>query len=122
MLDGGAFRVKQPYRRISSKAKNGELVHTGRRGPLATPFEAVAFLKTSVELDHPDIQLHFIAMGVGDPMGNSSPYLPYPSVTVYVNANYPESRGSIRLSSSDATQPSRRQHRVEHWHGSRRYN
>jgi choline dehydrogenase len=71
------------------------------RGPIATAFEATAFLKTSTDLGCPDIQLHFVAMGVVNDGDRKSPFLRYPSVSVYVNANYPKSCGQVRLASRE---------------------
>ncbi|MEZ2352156.1 GMC family oxidoreductase [Caballeronia sp. RCC_10] len=75
------------------------------QGPIATPMEANAFLKTSPELAHPDIQLHFFPLGI---VYSSNPavykgqtILPFPSFSVFVNKNYPESRGAISLASGD---------------------
>jgi choline dehydrogenase len=71
------------------------------RGPIAAAFEATAFLKTSVDLGCADVQLHFVAMGVVNGIDGKSPFLPYPSVSVYVNTNYPKSRGQVRLASRE---------------------
>jgi choline dehydrogenase len=72
-----------------------------RQGPIASVFEAQAFLRTTSDLPSPDIQLHFLTTGVLNPPGNPSPLLDFPSVTVYVNKNYPKSRGRIRLGGGD---------------------
>jgi choline dehydrogenase len=72
-----------------------------RQGPISTVFEATAFLRTSAGLEHPDIQLHFLAMGVMNVGDNTSPFLGYPSVSIYVTKNYPKSRGAIRLASAN---------------------
>jgi choline dehydrogenase len=74
-----------------------------RQGPIATLFEAVAFLKSSAELPHPDIQLHFAPIGYLDQANEASPFLPFPSFTVLVNVSHPRSRGRIRLAGRDAT-------------------
>lgn len=73
------------------------------KGPIATFFEAAAFLKTQPELTDPDIQLHFLPSGVKRPWeGPEVPLLmPYPAVTIFMNKSYPLSRGRIRLASSD---------------------
>jgi len=73
------------------------------KGPMATFFEAGAFLKTQPELTNPDIQLHFLPSGVKRPWeGPEVPLLmPYPAVTIFMNKSYPSSRGRIRLASSD---------------------
>jgi len=72
-----------------------------RQGPIATVFEATAFLKTQVEAVAPDIQLHFMPAGVAR-SGDDGPFvLPYPSVTVLLNKNHPLSRGRVRLVNDD---------------------
>jgi choline dehydrogenase len=73
----------------------------GRQGPIASVFEAQAFLKTMPDLASPDIQLHFLSLGALSPVDNHSPFLRFPAVSVYVNKNYPKSRGRIRLASGD---------------------
>lgn len=73
------------------------------KGPMATFFEAAAFLKTQPDLTDPDIQLHFLPSGVKRPWeGPEVPLLmPYPAVTIFMNKSHPLSRGRIRLASSD---------------------
>lgn len=72
-----------------------------RQGPIATVFEATAFLKTQWEATAPDIQLHFMPAGVAR-SGDDGPFvLPYPSVTVLLNKNHPLSRGHIQLVNDD---------------------
>jgi choline dehydrogenase-like flavoprotein len=73
----------------------------GGQGPIASVFEAQAFLKTTPDLASPDIQLHFLTIGVLSSVDSPSPFLRFPSVSVYVNKNYPKSRGRIRLASAD---------------------
>lgn len=72
-----------------------------RQGPISGAFEAVGFLKSAADLQHPDIQIHFLPIGLADFGDHQSPLLNYPSVTVYVNASYPKSRGRTRLSSAN---------------------
>lgn len=70
-------------------------------GPLSTPFDAVAFIKTRIEEEIPDVQLHFMAVGLSANSGAVT-RLPFPSVSVFINKNHPKSLGSITLASSDA--------------------
>jgi choline dehydrogenase len=73
-----------------------------RSGPVSTAIEAIAFGKTVPTLSHSDVQIHFVTLGVRDFVAeNSSPFLEYPSVTVYVNASHPRSSGRVRLASSN---------------------
>jgi choline dehydrogenase-like flavoprotein len=69
-------------------------------GPISNLFEATAFLKTSAAQRYPDIQLHFVTVGMTTPEDTASdPLLNYPAVTVLLNKSYPLSRGRIRLAS-----------------------
>jgi choline dehydrogenase len=70
-----------------------------RQGPISTLFEAIGFLRTSPDLERPDIQIHFAPLGYLDLANVSSPILKFPSFTVLVNKNYPASRGRISLAS-----------------------
>jgi len=73
-----------------------------RSGPISAAIEAVGFLKTAAELTHPDVQVHFVTLGIASFFGeNRSPLLKKPSVTVFVNKSRPSSRGRIRLASAD---------------------
>jgi choline dehydrogenase len=84
---------------LSQKLKIARQFLLHRSGPIATGIEAVGFLKTSPDLPHPDVQLHFVTLGITSFFGESrSPFLKCPSVTVYVNKSNPASRGRIRLS------------------------
>ncbi|MEO1694213.1 MAG: choline dehydrogenase [Pseudomonadota bacterium] len=59
-----------------------------------------AFVKSSPELDEPDIQFHFIPLsGIGPGKGLHD----YPGVTVSVCQLRPESRGHIRATTADIT-------------------
>ena len=60
-----------------------------------------AFVKSSPELDEPDIQFHFIPL-CGE--GPGKPLHKYPGVTVSVCQLRPESRGHIRVRSDDVTE------------------
>jgi choline dehydrogenase len=74
-----------------------------RAGPLANPFEAIAFLRSSLMQPHPDIQLHFLPLGYLTHPDGSVELASVPSVTVLLNKSHPISRGRIRLASARAT-------------------
>lgn len=82
-----------------------------REGPISNLFEAVAFLRTSPSEPAPDIQLHFTAAGYLSEQDGAS-LVPYPSVSVFVNKNYPLSTGRIRLGSNDPSAPPLIEHRL----------
>ena len=103
------YRVKMPSYNptegIWQKARFlAKFLLTGQ-GPIATPTEGQAFLKTSPSERVPDVQMHFSPLGVvytDDPTVHKGvALLPYPSFSIYINKNYPLSRGQIRLASSD---------------------
>lgn len=103
------FRVKQPsysptegiWQKASFLAK---FVFTGQ-GPIATITEAQAFLRTSPAEPAPDVQMHFSLAGAvyADEIKfyKNLKVLPYPSISIFINKNYPLSRGQIRLASGD---------------------
>ncbi len=72
-----------------------------RQGPIAGVFEAAGFLKTKPELDAPDIQLHFMPVGMARAHDAGPKILPYPAVTVLLNKSHPLSRGSVQLTNND---------------------
>jgi choline dehydrogenase-like flavoprotein len=74
-----------------------------RAGPLANPFEAIAFLRSSPARVHPDIQLHFLPLGFLTHPDGSVELATVPSVTVLLNKSHPVSRGRIRLAGAKAT-------------------
>jgi len=74
-----------------------------RAGPLANPFEAVAFLKSSLAQAHPDIQLHFLPLGYLTHPDGSVELANVPSITVLLNKSHPISRGRVRLASAKGT-------------------
>ncbi|HVK79663.1 MAG TPA: GMC family oxidoreductase N-terminal domain-containing protein [Verrucomicrobiae bacterium] len=76
-----------------------------RQGVMASVFEGIGFLKSKPELDHPDLQLHFLPFGVLDPVLHEAPRLNVPSVTIYVNLSYPQGRGRLSLRSIDPDAP-----------------
>jgi choline dehydrogenase len=76
------------------------------RGPIATPAEGQAFLRTTPNEAEPDVQMHFAPLAAifsGDTSASkrSVNILPYPSFSVHINKSYPKSRGQISLRSAD---------------------
>jgi choline dehydrogenase-like flavoprotein len=71
------------------------------QGPLATVFEATGFLKTTADSSDPDIQLHFMPVGVANAADEGPIVLPYPAVSILLNKSHPLSAGEIRLKDSD---------------------
>lgn len=71
------------------------------QGPLSSPFEATAFLKTRAEETEPDIQLHFMPVGTAEYGSADDSMLPYPAATVLLNKSHPKSTGQIRLRSAN---------------------
>jgi choline dehydrogenase len=71
------------------------------QGPLATIFEATGFLKTVADLDGPDIQLHFMPVGLARADDPGPLVLPFPGITVLLNKSHPLSSGEIRLADND---------------------
>ena len=69
-------------------------------GPLSIAFEAVAFLKTRMEEEIPDIQVHFMPIGLAVNTKKLTP-LPFPALSILINKNHPKSVGSIKLASAD---------------------
>jgi choline dehydrogenase len=71
----------------------------GGGGPATTPTaQSVAFVRTQDGLDSPDIQIHFAAFGFTGP-AQTDPRQQL--VMVVPSVNHPESRGAIKLASSD---------------------
>ena len=69
-------------------------------GPLSIAFEAVAFLKTRMEEQMPDIQIHFMPIGLAVNTKKLTP-LALPALSILINKNYPKSAGLITLASGD---------------------
>ncbi len=71
-----------------------------------TVFEAVAFLRTSLATDVPDLQLHLLPWSYVSP-NQDEPIRhdvdPRPSITILSTLIYPRSRGTLRLASADPT-------------------
>jgi choline dehydrogenase len=74
-------------------------------GPLASIVEAQAFIRTTPAAIEPDIQMHFLPVGLGHSGGDPLTVLPFPSFCVLINKSHPLSRGQIRLASSEPKAP-----------------
>ena len=72
-----------------------------REGLLASVFEAAGFVKSTNGRTAPDIQFHFLPMGILDPVQHPAPLLKTPSLTIYANLSHPSGRGVLRLASKD---------------------
>jgi choline dehydrogenase len=81
-----------------------ELARPGRSFLANTVFEAVAFMRTSLATDVPDLQLHLLPWSYVSP-NQDEPIRhdvdPRPSLTVLSTLIYPKSRGTLRLASGD---------------------
>lgn len=73
-----------------------------KQGLLASPFEVMAFIKTSRSEPEPDVQLNLSLVGF-DPQRDN--VLDMPSVMISIKKSYPESRGRLGLTSSDPMAP-----------------
>ena len=83
-----------------------------RRGPLTSPYpHAVAFMKSSPELESPDIQLMFGPFAFAFSPEGVVPYK-RPAVTVVATLNYPKARGRLKLSSASASAPTVIEHQL----------
>lgn len=72
-----------------------------REGMLASVFEAAGFVRSADHLDAPDIQYHFLPIGILDPVTHADPLLKVPSLTIYANLSHPTGRGVLKLASND---------------------
>jgi len=101
------YRVKVPtYNGIRHKTLALLKYLAQGQGPIAAPFEAIAFLKTTPAQKSPDVQLHFSPTGfdVGSgPEKGAVQMMPDPSFTVLVNKNHSVSRGRLSLAAADPT-------------------
>ena len=77
-----------------------EVLRPGKSFLANTVFEAVAFLRTSLATDVPDLQLHLLPWSYVSP-NQDEPIRhdvdPRPSLTVLSTLIYPRSRGTLRL-------------------------
>jgi len=73
-----------------------------KRGGLlsAATYEAIAFMRSSPECDHPDLQMHFAPYGLIRNDGKLRPHA-RDTYMIQVNLSYPKSRGQITLSDVD---------------------
>ncbi|KRB49103.1 hypothetical protein ASE04_18120 [Rhizobium sp. Root708] len=76
------------------------------QGPIATPAEAQAFLRSRPEEPEPDVQIHFAPLAAVFAKERTNFYkgvtiLPYPSFSIHINKSHPKSRGTVRLTSAD---------------------
>ncbi|WP_439534094.1 GMC family oxidoreductase [Polymorphobacter sp.] len=72
-----------------------------RRGPATSPYpHGVAFMRSSPDVEEPDIQLMFGPFAFGFSPEGIVPYTK-PAVTVVAALNYPRARGRLRLRSAD---------------------
>ena len=73
-----------------------------KRGGLlsAATYEAIAFMRSSPECDHPDLQMHFAPYGLIREGGKLRPHT-RDTYMIQVNLSYPNSRGQITLSHAD---------------------
>ena len=81
-----------------------EVLRPGRSFLANTVFEAVAFMRTSLATDVPDLQLHLLPWAYVSP-NQDEPIRhdvdPRPSITILSTLIYPRSRGTLRLASTD---------------------
>lgn len=90
-LTGG---IRQSIGELADFLLNGE-------GMLASAFEATGFVKSDERLSAPDIQYHFLPLGILDPVTHAEPLLKQPSLTLYANLSHPSGRGRVTLASGD---------------------
>lgn len=77
-----------------------------REGPIATAYEAAAFLRIDPLLsDAPDIQVFFAPIGFSGHADGSLRLAPYPAFKVCIIYSHPLSSGQIRLASRDPSDP-----------------
>ncbi len=74
-------------------------------GPLTSVvFQALAFAKTETHMSHPDVQIHFGAMGYGAD-GDKIILTDRPAITFQANVNRSRSRGELTLASNSPFDP-----------------
>lgn len=81
-----------------------EALRPGRTFLANSVFESVAFVRTSLAGDVPDLQLHLLPWAY--PAGNQDEPIrhevdPHPAITILTTLIYPRSRGTLRLASAD---------------------
>ncbi|HUN45536.1 MAG TPA: GMC oxidoreductase, partial [Stellaceae bacterium] len=73
-----------------------------RKGPLAIPAGyAGGFFRTDPRLETPDVQCHLLLFSADKPGGNLHPF---PGMTASICQLRPESRGTVRIKSTDAAE------------------
>jgi len=77
----------------------------GGEGPIASPFEGAAFLRSDATASKPDIQLFFSPFGLLKKETGSFNLAPFPSVGVVLANSYPVSSGRVRLASNRPEDP-----------------
>ncbi len=104
LLAGAQYECKQPISMATAETlKNFAGYLLFKRGPLCSNIaEAGAFLKTKAELKAPDLELllaptYYMNHGFSNPEGHG--------FAIGIALMHPESRGHIRLRSSDAFEP-----------------
>jgi len=99
------FETTVPSRSLTGGARQiiGELAEFAlhRQGMLTGAFEAVGFVKSDDRRTVPDIQYHFLPIGVQDPVTHEQPLVGAPSITIYANLSHPSGRGRLALASAD---------------------
>jgi choline dehydrogenase len=83
-----------------------EVLRPGKSFLANTVFEAVAFMRTSLATDVPDLQLHLLPWSYVSP-NQDEPVRhdvdPRPAITILSTLIYPRSRGTLRLAGPDPT-------------------
>lgn len=99
------YRVNKPLTlndyvpKLSRKILMGIEYATSRSGPLAVgPATVGAFFRSGPQASEPDVQLHFFALSTDD----FKTLHPHSGFSVIVNQHRPESRGSVRIVSSNS--------------------
>lgn len=105
------YETSVPSRNMTGGIRQsiGELADFLLRGEgiLAGAFEAAGFVKSDESLSAPDIQYHFLPLGILDPVTHADPLLKLPSLTIYANLSHPAGRGRVTLASADPSAPPR---------------
>lgn len=104
-----SYRVNQPLtindeaKTFARRARAAFRYALFRDGPLTVGAGIIgAFVRSSPDLDAPDLQVHFFPFS-GEAL-STSPH-PFPGVSAIVNQHLPASRGHVRITSSDPAAP-----------------
>ena len=102
------YRVTRPItlndvvNRWDRKLRAGMRYFLTRKGPLAIPAGyAGGFFRTDPRLETPDVQCHLLLFSADKPGGNLHPF---PGMTASICQLRPESRGTVRIKSTDAAE------------------